>query len=91
MFRIIQESISNILRHSKATEYFIQFVFSTASLKIHISDNGTGFNTEEYSQEKHYGLINMSERIKILNGKMKITSSDEDGTNLLFEIPYGVK
>jgi signal transduction histidine kinase len=91
MFRIIQESISNILHHSKATEYFIQFIFSTASLKIHISDNGIGFNTEEYSKFKHYGLINMSERIKTLNGKMKITSSDKEGTNLLFEIPYGVK
>jgi signal transduction histidine kinase len=90
MFRIIQESITNILRHSKASEYFIQFVFSSNSLKIHISDNGIGFNTDEISQFKQYGLINMFERIKTLNGKMKISSSIEDGTSLLFDIPYGV-
>jgi signal transduction histidine kinase len=91
LFRIIQESISNILRHSKASEYFIQFVFSAASLKIHISDNGIGFNTDKISQSKQYGILNMSERIKTLKGKMKISSSNENGTSLLFEIPYGVK
>jgi signal transduction histidine kinase len=91
LFRIIQESISNILRHSKASEYFIQFIFSAAYLKIHISDNGIGFNTDEISHSKQYGILNMSERIKTLNGKMKISSSNESGTSLLFEIPYGVK
>jgi len=91
MFRIIQESISNILRHSKASGYFIQFVFSTAALKILISDNGIGFNTDEISQFKQYGILNMSERIKTLNGKMKIDSSDKDGTSLFFEIPCGAK
>jgi signal transduction histidine kinase len=91
MFRIIQESLSNIFRHSKADEYFIQFIFSKASLKIHISDNGIGFNTDEVSQSKHYGLLNMSERIKTLNGKMNISSSNTDGTSLFFEIPYDPK
>ena len=90
MFRIIQESISNILRHSKASEYFIQFVFSTASLKVHISDNGVGFNTDEISQSKQYGILNMNERINTLNGRMKISSSNVDGTSLFLEIPYSV-
>jgi signal transduction histidine kinase len=88
LFRIIQESISNILRHSKATEYHIQFVFSKKLIKVLISDNGVGFEPESVSQYKSYGLLNMSERIKVLNGRMKITSSDEDGTVLLFELPY---
>jgi signal transduction histidine kinase len=91
MFRIIQESISNILRHSKATEFFIQFVFSTASLKVHISDNGVGFNTNEISQFKQYGILNMNERIKTMNGRMKISSSNVDGTSLFLEIPYSVQ
>ncbi|MDR3666989.1 MAG: sensor histidine kinase [Ignavibacteriaceae bacterium] len=90
LFRIIQESLSNILRHSRATGYFIQFVFSPSTLKIHIADNGIGFNTNEISQFKQYGMLNMSERIKTLNGKMKLNSSDEDGTSLYFEIPCGV-
>jgi signal transduction histidine kinase len=88
LFRIIQESLSNILRHSKATEYYIQFVFSKKLLKLLITDNGIGFDPESISQYKSYGLLNMSERIKVLNGKMKITSSDQDGTALLFELPY---
>lgn len=88
LFRIIQESLSNILRHSKASEYYIEFVFSKKLLKLLITDNGVGFDPESVAQYKSYGLLNMSERIKILNGKMKITSSDEDGTALLFELPY---
>lgn len=91
LFRIIQEALSNILRHSKATEYYLGFVFSKDLLKIHISDNGIGFNTDAISKNKHYGLLNMSERVKTINGKMKISSSDDEGTSLLFEISYGGK
>lgn len=88
LFRIIQESLSNILKHSKANEYNIQFVFSKKLLKVIITDNGIGFNPDSVYQYKNYGLLNMSERIKVLNGRMKISSSDNDGTTLIFELPY---
>jgi len=90
LFRIIQESLSNILKHSEAGEYLIQFVYSADYLKIMISDNGIGFDPDNILNLKHYGLLNMSERIKTLKGKMKITSSDREGTSLLFELPYEV-
>jgi len=90
LFRIIQESLSNILKHSEANEYNIQFVYSADYLKILISDNGVGFDPDNILNLKHYGLLNMSERIKTLNGKMKITSSNHEGTSLLFELPYEV-
>jgi two-component sensor histidine kinase len=90
LFRIIQESLSNILKHSEADKYHIQFVYSADYLKILIADNGIGFDPDNILNLKHYGLLNMSERIKTLNGKMKITSSDREGTSLLFELPYEV-
>jgi signal transduction histidine kinase len=86
LYRIIQECLSNIIRHSKATEYKIQLLYSDKDLKIYISDNGIGFKPDKVDKEKNYGLLNMSERIKALNGTMKINSSSE-GTLLLFEIP----
>ena len=88
LFRIIQESLNNILKHSGAKEFHIQFIFSDELMKISISDNGIGFNTGNILNFKGYGLLNMSERIKNLHGKMKIESSDHEGTLLLFEIPY---
>jgi signal transduction histidine kinase len=86
LYRIIQECLSNIIRHSQASEYNIQLLYSEKSLKIYISDNGIGFNLEKVNKDKNYGLLNISERIKALKGTMKINSSSE-GTLLLFEIP----
>jgi signal transduction histidine kinase len=86
LYRIIQECLSNIIRHSQASEYKIQLLYSEKNLKIYISDNGIGFKPEKVNKEKNYGLLNMSERIKALKGTMKINSSSE-GTLLLFEIP----
>lgn len=87
LFRVIQESLSNILKHSKADEYHIQFVYSPDHLKILIADDGIGFDTRNILNLKHYGLLNMHERIKTLKGKLKITSSDREGTSLLIDIP----
>jgi signal transduction histidine kinase len=86
LYRIIQECLSNIIRHSKANEYNIQLLYSEKTFRIYISDNGIGFNLEEVDKNKNYGLVNISERIKALNGTMKVNSSSE-GTLLLFEIP----
>lgn len=86
VYRIIQECLSNIIRHSQATEYNIQLLYSEKNLKIYIADNGIGFKIEKVDKDKNYGLLNISERIKALKGTMKINSSSE-GTLLLFEIP----
>jgi signal transduction histidine kinase len=88
LFRIIQEALSNILRHSKASEYSVQLIFAKEYLKIMISDNGIGFNTDEITSMKGYGLMNMRERITNLNGKLQISSCQNEGTLLIFEIPY---
>ena len=86
LYRIMQECLSNIMRHSEATVYKVQLIYSEDKLKIYISDNGIGFKPEKVDKEKNYGLLNISERIKALKGTMKINSSSE-GTLLLFEIP----
>lgn len=86
LYRIIQECLSNIIRHSQASEYKIELLYSEKNLRIFISDNGIGFKIEKVNKDKNYGLLNISERIKVLKGTMKINSSSE-GTLLLFEIP----
>jgi signal transduction histidine kinase len=86
IYRIIQECLSNIIRHSKATEYKIQLLYSENNIKIYISDNGIGFELDKVNKNKNYGLLNISERIKALKGTMIVNSSAE-GTLLLFEIP----
>lgn len=87
MFRIIQEALNNILKHSQSKEYEIQFIYSNSYLKIIVSDHGVGFDPDSL-QSRGYGLLNMGDRINAINGKMKIKSAFNEGTLLIFELPY---
>lgn len=84
MFRIIQEAINNIIKHSKATEFNIQVFNNETTLKMVISDNGIGFAHNH--GRTGLGLSNMKERIEYINGKLKIDSLPGHGTLLIFEI-----
>ncbi|MCF8261539.1 MAG: hypothetical protein K9J12_12250 [Melioribacteraceae bacterium] len=86
LYRITQEAYQNILKHSKATECFVQLKVQNGFLRMIISDNGTGFSAEDEDITKGLGLFNMEERVAKFNGKMKIDSSIGEGTNLIFEI-----
>jgi len=87
MFRIIQESLNNILKHSQSKDYEIQFIYSTNYLKTVISDRGIGFDPDS-AERKGYGLLNMTDRIHAIRGTMKIKSTVNEGTLLIFELPY---
>ncbi|MCX6169105.1 MAG: sensor histidine kinase [Ignavibacteriales bacterium] len=91
LYRIVQESITNILKYSKATNFSIQLVISMQSLRLIISDNGKGFDVEEVNSRKNtlhgLGLINMRERVESYQGQLKIESSPESGTLIVIEIP----
>jgi two-component system sensor histidine kinase NreB len=87
IFRIIQESLNNVIKHSEATEFNIQFIYSDKYLMIIVSDNGHGFDANVIRHAQTYGLMNMSERVKALNGNMSIDSS-LNGTLLKLKIPY---
>jgi two-component system, NarL family, sensor kinase len=84
IFRIIQEAINNIIKHSEATEFNIQFFNNETFLKLLISDNGVGFSNNH--RHMGLGLSNMKERIEYINGKLKIDSLPGHGTLLIFEI-----
>jgi signal transduction histidine kinase len=87
IFRIIQESLNNIIKHSEASEFSIQFIYSENNLIIIVSDNGNGFDTSVINRIHSNGLMNMSERVKALNGNMSINSS-KNGTLIKLKIPY---
>jgi signal transduction histidine kinase len=84
VYRILQEAINNINRHSMATEASIFLIFYDGGLKIVIEDNGKGFVFPEkasaLTEEGKLGLIGMQERVKLLNGEIKIRSELGRGT-----------
>ncbi len=89
LFRVIQEIISNSIKHSKASIIDIGIVLDHSRLILEISDDGTGFDYERCLQQKHHsGLKNIQSRIDMLNGIMIVESSGGSGTHYFITIPY---
>jgi signal transduction histidine kinase len=85
LYRIAQEQLRNIIRHSKATTIEIKLYVENDFLKMEISDNGIGF--DESKMKKGIGLANIKRRIELFNGEMQIISAINKGYNLIAIIP----
>jgi two-component system, NarL family, sensor histidine kinase LiaS len=89
LFRILQESVSNTLRHSKATSLEVLLINRDDLIILRIADDGVGFDV---SVEKagSYGLQNMHERAKEIGGALKVVSLKNKGTRLEVKVPLMV-
>jgi two-component system, NarL family, sensor kinase len=89
LFRIIQESIQNILKHAHASTVDILFNFTATMLNIVIRDNGVGFDVQMATrQHDGLGLSNMDARVRLIGGKVTIESAKEAGTTIEITVPY---
>lgn len=86
LYRIVQELVSNILKHANATEIIIQLNRYEAELLLTVEDNGIGFDRQSMSQ-KGIGLKNIESRLNKIHGKSHIDSSKGRGTIVNIEIP----
>ncbi|MCS3915546.1 two-component system sensor histidine kinase DegS [Caldanaerobacter subterraneus subsp. tengcongensis MB4] len=84
-FRVVQEALTNIKKHSRAKTASIKFEFGMKFVSIIIKDDGIGFDKEKIGQG--YGLMGMRERVEILNGKFEISSFKGKGTQIYISIP----
>ena len=87
IFRIVQELINNVIKHSFATTAIVQISYNSSRLYVTVEDNGKGFIMEETTKNKGMGLKNIESRIKILKGKMDYRTATREGTSVLMEIP----
>jgi PAS domain S-box-containing protein len=87
IFRIYQECLTNVLRHSKATQVnsFLQIIDHI--LVLNIADNGKGFIAKEIATKKTLGLLGMKERTTLLGGTYEITSIPGKGTSVIISVP----
>lgn len=86
IYRIIQEAINNIVKHSEANKFTIVTATDVSKIKIRIKDNGKGFNLNERMGKSH-GLPGMQERVNNLNGELSIKTGTNIGTEILIFIP----
>lgn len=90
LYRIVQESVTNALRHAQASEVEISLGRKrNGDLKLTIKDNGVGMNICNVDQTKHFGLLGMRERVQALHGKFEVDSRPGEGTAIHVAIPKG--
>lgn len=87
IYRIVQECLNNIVKHADATKISLKCKKKNNVCYITISDNGNGFDKENCNKEKHFGILYIKERIKLLGGKIKLDSVPEQGTVISISIP----
>ncbi len=88
LYRILQESLTNIARHAGATEVEIQLIYADAAVALTISDDGKGITEEEMKKLTSHGIIGMRERIMEHGGTLAITGKPGTGTTVHARIPW---
>lgn len=87
LFRIFQESLTNIARHSNATSVIVKFQCHDSMLMLSVTDNGSGFEQSVISSKKTLGLLGMKERALMIGGKYDIASTAGKGTQVTLTVP----
>jgi len=89
VFRIVQEALTNIARHSRAKGVTIKFAWNKADLILSIADDGQGFEIADVTRHpsRHLGIEVMRQRATMLGGTLEIDSRRERGTRILVKVP----
>lgn len=88
IYRIVQESVNNAIKHAKASKIDVMLNHKTENaLKLSISDDGVGMDVDEVDQASHFGLLGIKERVQALNGQFEVDGATNNGTTLDIVIP----
>lgn len=88
IFRVVQESLSNIARHSGASHVEVELMCEEEKVYLSIWDDGVGFTVQQSSTPGgHLGLLSMKERARLAKGAFEVTSTPGHGTRIRMEIP----
>lgn len=91
IFRVIQESLNNMIRHAKASSFNVNLFFEETDLVLFISDDGIGFKPKKLLNDKYIsdglGMMNMQENVEKLKGTFQVDSSNNKGTIIIVAFP----
>lgn len=86
LYRIAQEALNNVVKHSKATHASLRITFEESEIQMEVSDNGNGFvvpdSPTEFAPNGHFGLLGMHERADLIGARLEIDSALGKGTKL---------
>lgn len=87
LFRILQEVLTNIARHAKASEVRIEITLLDGDVILAACDNGRGFTPDAAARQNHFGLVGMKERAIAAGGSLEIVSTPDVGTKVTVRVP----
>ena len=89
LYRVTQESLQNVIKHSAATSAHVRIKSENAAICLSVSDNGNGFDPEAAKEKEALGLLSIDERVRAVKGQAKIISAVGEGTKIEVRIPVG--
>lgn len=87
LFRILQETLTNVLRHARATKVNVLLVKREDAVVLTVRDNGIGIPRQRINDPKSVGLTGMRERVRPWGGKVSITAGSRKGTDITIIVP----
>lgn len=87
LFRILQESLTNVARHANAKNVLVELDEKDSNLQLTITDNGKGFETDQVWEKKTLGILGMKERTEMIGGTYEIRSKPGEGTSVIVCVP----
>ena len=88
VYRVVQEALTNVARHAKATKVTIKLKVEHSNINLRIEDNGIGFDPAAIDTSLSGGIIGMQERTGLLGGTLQVQSKPGAGTRIVVKIPY---
>jgi signal transduction histidine kinase len=87
LFRIVQEALTNVVKHSSASTATVSLYATGDTLQLSVADNGCGFNTSATADRQGLGLESMRERLHLVDGELVIRSRAGEGTTIDARVP----
>jgi signal transduction histidine kinase len=87
LYRVAQESLQNVVKHSGASNVTVDLARAGDDIRLSIADNGAGFDPNEQETREGIGLISMKERLRVVNGTVRVDSTVGSGTKVVVTVP----
>jgi len=89
VFRILQEILTNVLRHARAGNLYVKLKRSKQSFELEVKDDGVGITENQRMNSQSLGLLGMKERALLVGGEVRITGKEGAGTTVVVRVPLG--
>ncbi|TMG83409.1 MAG: hypothetical protein E6H74_08860, partial [Betaproteobacteria bacterium] len=91
LFRIFQETLTNVARHAKATKVAVELEAADSAYVLQVRDNGIGMSPVDISKPESHGIRGIRERAQQLGGNLSVASQPDRGTTIVVSIPTSTK